>query len=76
METIATFDTIIDANMALGRLKAEDIPAQLADEHLVQTDMLYSIAVGGIKLQVEPQNADRARQILATDYSDLLPSDQ
>ena len=76
METIATFDTIIDANMALGRLKAEDIPAQLVDEHLVQTDMLYSIALGGIKLQVEQHLAEKARQILATDYSDLLPPDE
>jgi len=76
METIATFDTIIDANMALGRLKAEDIPAQLVDEHMVQTDMLYSIAVGGIKLQVEQHLAGRAREVLATDYSDLLPPDQ
>lgn len=76
MYTIATFDTIIDANMALGRLKAEDIPAQLVDEHLVQTDMLYSIAVGGIKLQVEDKLAVKARQILAADYSDLLPPDE
>ncbi len=75
METIATFDTIIDANMALGRLEAEGITAQLVDEHLVQTDMLYSIALGGIKLQVEQQLASQARQILATDYSDLLPPD-
>lgn len=76
METIATFDTIIDANMALGRLQAEGISAQLVDEHLVQTDMLYSIAVGGIKLQVEDQLATKARQILDDDYSDLLPPEQ
>jgi len=76
METIATFDTIIDANMAMGRLEAEGILAQLVDQHLVQTDMLYSIAVGGIKLQVEQQLADKAREVLATDYSDLLPPDE
>jgi len=76
METVATFDTIIDANMALGRLQAEGVSAQLVDEHLVQTDMLYSIALGGIKLQVEQAQADQARQILAADYSDLLPPEQ
>lgn len=54
----------------MGRLQAEGIPASLADQHLVQTDMLYSIAVGGIKLQVDSQYAARAREILATDYSD------
>ena len=49
METVATFDTIIDANIAMGRLKAEEIECWLADEHLVQTDMLYSPAIGGIR---------------------------
>lgn len=60
---------MVDAHIALGRLQAEELPAFLSDEHLVQTDWLYSIAVGGIKLQVEPQYAERARRILATDYS-------
>lgn len=70
MVTVATFDNMVDAHIALGRLQAEGIRASLADEHLVQTDWLYSIAVGGIKLQVEPELAERARRILATDYSD------
>lgn len=69
METVATFDNIVDAHIALGRLQAENLPAFLNDQHLVQTDWLYSIAVGGIKLQVEPQYAEQARRILATDYS-------
>lgn len=69
MVTIATFDTMVDAHIALGRLQAEVVAATLADEHLVQADWLYSIAVGGIKLQVEPHLVERALQILATDYS-------
>ncbi|KAA3628814.1 MAG: DUF2007 domain-containing protein [Proteobacteria bacterium] len=69
MITIATFDTMPDAHIALGRLRAEGIEAYLADEHLVQTDWLYAIAVGGIKLRVDAADADRAREILATDYS-------
>ena len=58
-----------DAHIAMGRLAAEGIDAWLADEHLVQTDWLYSVAVGGIKLQVRPEDAEQARTILATDYS-------
>lgn len=69
MVTVATFENIVDAHIALGRLQAEGIPCHLSDEHLVQANWLYSIAIGGIKLQVEPQFADRARQVLATDYS-------
>lgn len=69
MITIATYDTMPDAHIALGRLRAEGIEAHLADEHLVQTDWLYAIAVGGIKLQVAASDVDRARTVLATDYS-------
>ena len=68
---VATFDTIIDANISMGRLRTEGIPCWLADEHIVQTDMLYSPAIGGIKLQVSEEWAEQAREILATDYSDL-----
>lgn len=70
--TIARFDTMPEAHIALGRLEAEGINAWLADEHLVQTDWLYSIAVGGIKLQVNSEDAARASAILAADYSDVL----
>jgi hypothetical protein len=73
--TVGVFDNIVDAHVALGRLQAEDIPAVLADQHLVQTDWLYSLAVGGIKLQVEEGDEERARQVLSTDYSSGLDSD-
>ena len=73
---IATFDTIIDANISMGRLQAEGIPCWLADEHIVQTDMLYSPAIGGIKLQVEEDWAEKAQAILDTDYSDFDFPDQ
>jgi hypothetical protein len=72
MVTIATYDFWPDAEIARGRLQVEGIEAVLADQHLVQTDWLYSIAVGGIKLQVGTEDADRARTILSRDYSDQL----
>jgi hypothetical protein len=69
LETIATFDFLPAAEIARGRLLAEGIPCQLADQYLVQANWLYSPAVGGIKLQVEAQDAARAREVLAWDYS-------
>lgn len=69
MVTIATFDFVTDAEIARGRLLAEGIRSELVDQHLVQTDWLYSIAVGGIKLQVAEQNVERALAVLAHDYS-------
>lgn len=69
METIATFDFLPEAEIARGRLLAEGISCRLADQYLVQANWLYSPAVGGIKLQVEAQDAARAREVLARDYS-------
>ena len=70
LTTIATFDNMPAAYIAKGRLEAEGIPCWLKDENLGQTDWLYNIAVGWIKLQVEPHQAQQARAILDTDYSD------
>ena len=70
--TIATYDKVTDAHIALGRLAAEGIEAQLFDDHLVQMDWLYSIAVGGIKLRVSRGDAKTAREVLETDYSAML----
>ena len=70
LTTIATFDNMPAAYIAKGRLETEGIPCWLKDENLGQTDWLYNIAVGWIKLQVEAPYADRARAILNTDYSD------
>ena len=75
LTTIATFDNMPSAHIAKGRLETEGIPCWLKDEHLGQTDWLYNIAVGWIKLQVEPQHVLRAREILATDYSDDMDTD-
>lgn len=70
--TVATFDNMPDAHIALGRLRTEGVDGILADEHLVQTDWLYSIAVGGIKLRVPSEQVTRALEILGADYSDEL----
>lgn len=69
MITVATFDFLPQAEIARGRLRAEGIAAELADQNLVQTDWLYSIAVGGIKLKVRAADAARAQAILEHDYS-------
>lgn len=69
MQTVATFDFLPQAEIARGRLLAEGIRCHLADQYLVQTDWLYSIALGGIKVQVEAADVERAQRILAQDFS-------
>jgi len=70
--TVATYDKSIDAHIALGRLSAEGIEAQLFDENMVQMDWLYSIALGGIRLRVTRGDEKAARVVLETDYSASL----
>lgn len=70
--TVATYDQAIDAHIALGRLSAEGIEAQLFDQNMVQMDWLYSIALGGIKLRVTRGDEKAAREVLETDYSKTL----
>jgi hypothetical protein len=72
MVTIATYDFLPLAEIVRGRLLTEGIPCELADQHLVQTDWLYSIAVGGIKLQVRAEDVNRALAILDQDFSQDL----
>jgi len=75
LKTILTFDNIVDAHLALGKLQSEGLEAFLQDEHLVQTDWLYNIAVGGIKLQVDEHDIKRAQDILARDDSERIDVD-
>lgn len=70
--TVRVFDTLPNAQIALGRLEAEGIDGWLVDAHFVQLDWLYAIALGGIKLQVLATQAAAAETVLATDYSAAL----
>src|SRR5687768_16516652 len=62
---IAAFDSPLTANIARGRLEAEGISAFLANEHTVETQWLWTNAIGGVKLLVPANEADRARAVLA-----------
>ena len=63
--TIAEFMLPTDVAVARGRLESEGIECRLMDELTVQVHNLYSQAVGGVKLQVRTEDADRARAFLA-----------
>jgi hypothetical protein len=70
--TVAQFETWPDAAIARGLLESEGIEAWLMDENLVQLDWLYTIAVGGIKVQVQRRDEAKARAVLAADHSAAL----
>ncbi len=63
--TIATYRYLTEAEAARMHLEGEGIQAFLADAEIVNMDWLIANAVGDIKLQVSPLDADRAGRILA-----------
>ncbi len=62
--TVATFTYPMEAQMAKAKLELEGIDAFLKDELTVQMNFLYSDAIGGVKLQVNPKDFDIAQRIL------------
>ncbi len=72
--TIAVFDDVFNARVVAGRLEVEGFTVRIKDQHIVQMDWLYTLAVGGIKLQVHSEEVSRAQRVIQDDYSDCLPS--
>ena len=63
--TLTVFDALPWAEIARGRLLAEEIPCVLVDRSLLR----LGIVADGIELQVAAENLARAREVLAWDYS-------
>ena len=61
---IRTYDNYIPAHIDMGRLRSEEIECFLADENTVTIDPFLTYAVGGIKLMVPEQQAERSLMIL------------
>ncbi|HMQ13186.1 MAG TPA: DUF2007 domain-containing protein [Candidatus Competibacter phosphatis] len=66
--SLTVFDALAPAEIARGRLLVEDIPCVLVDRSLLQ----LGIVADGIELQVSESDLERARQVLARDYSGEL----
>jgi hypothetical protein len=64
--TIASFASVLEAELARGYLQSHGIDVFLADENIGRiANHLYPI-VGGIKLQVSRKDVDRARALLTS----------
>ncbi len=66
--TLTIFDALPHAEIARGRLLAEEIPCVLVDRSLLQ----IGIVADGIELQVAERDLEHARAILAQDFSGEL----
>ena len=74
--TVARFDLAGQAHLAKNALEAAGIKAVLTDEAIVAMDWLLSNAVGGIKVQVLEENADRAVTVLEAALGSEEPLDE
>jgi len=62
--------------MARSRLEAEGIDAYVQDANIVRMNWLYSLAVGGVRLQVSSEHAPEALAILSSlDSQDSGPDE-
>ena len=67
MVTVATFNKPEEAHLLRMRLEAAGINAYVQDENMVQLDMLKSIAIGGVRVQISAEDVPAARELLAAD---------
>ncbi len=63
-KTIQTYDNYVSAHIAMGKLEEEGINCWLKDENTVTIDPILTNAIGGIKLMVATEQAERAVTIL------------
>lgn len=66
---VAEFDGPHEAYLAKGRLEAEGVEAWVAGEHLANLHAMFSDTAGLIRLQVSPEDVDRALGILDRDHA-------
>lgn len=64
--TIRTFDNSIDAHIFRSKLESEGIQCYLFDDTMVSLNPIYNVALGGIKLKVDVEDAWRAKEIIAS----------
>lgn len=75
MITIATYTLPEEAHLVRMHLADAGIPAYVQDEHTIQLDVLYSNALGGVRLQVADEDVEAALEILQADRRAEAPED-
>ncbi|HVK16195.1 MAG TPA: DUF2007 domain-containing protein [Fimbriiglobus sp.] len=70
LTTVASFDLAAKAELARNVLEEAGIDAVLTDAEIVAMDWLISNAVGGIKVQVREEDAERAAEVLAGEFGE------
>ncbi|MDT9694371.1 DUF2007 domain-containing protein, partial [Streptomyces sp. P9(2023)] len=64
-----------EAHIAKASLESAGITSFIADEHTVNTQWLYSNAIGGVRLLVAEDDAKEALEILNSDFSESVENE-
>ncbi|NVC52685.1 putative signal transducing protein [Vibrio diabolicus] len=75
MIVVERFSFPHEAHIARASLDSVGIESYIADEHTVNTQWLYSNAIGGVRLMVAESDAEDAKQILSSDFSESLENE-
>lgn len=73
------FSHPVEAHLLKSRLESEGIESFVADENIVGLNWFYSNAVGGVRLQVNEQDLEKAQAILnetQLSVEELAPQDR
>ncbi|MFL6236992.1 MAG: putative signal transducing protein [Thermoanaerobaculia bacterium] len=62
--TVETFSSAWEAQLARAALESEGIDAVIADEHFLRLYGALTSTLGGVRLQVRPEDAGRAADLL------------
>ena len=62
---LTEFQYSSEAFICKGKLESSGIPVFMRDQHTVDTNPMLSTAIGGVKLYVNSEDYDRAREILS-----------
>jgi putative signal transducing protein len=65
--TVESFSTVMEAQLASGKLESSGIWATIFDENVINTNWMYSNALGGVKVKVREEDIAEAREILKID---------
>ena len=64
MKTLTTVTWLPEADALCMRLKAEGIEGFIPDQHTVLANAMYGNAIGGLRVQVNERDFERAQEIL------------
>jgi Putative prokaryotic signal transducing protein len=75
LATIQQYRELADAQVAKGALESAGIPCYLRDENALRMQWVWSNLLGGVRLQVNEQDRDAARDVLSQPIPEQIQLD-